>query len=123
MASLTLLASQEPLSLEQHLDLSEDFTHGLSDTLDGELQPLIMAQAVPDPPGEKRRVKVYELRNNDWFDRGTGFCFATVSRDAWLYYRDVSRYIWQKDASKYNILTLKPTGRRGQPRWRAAHHR
>lgn len=23
---------------------------------------------------ERKRVKVYELRNNDWFDRGTGFC-------------------------------------------------
>lgn len=35
-----------------------------------------MAQAVPNPPNEKKRVKVYELRNNDWFDRGTGFCTA-----------------------------------------------
>ena len=26
------------------------------------------------PPNDKKRVKVYELRNNDWFDRGTGFC-------------------------------------------------
>src|ERR1700761_2659139 len=26
---------------------------------------------------ERRRVKVYELKNNDWFDRGTGFCTAT----------------------------------------------
>lgn len=23
---------------------------------------------------ERKRVKVYELKNNDWFDRGTGFC-------------------------------------------------
>ena len=37
----------------------------------------MMAQAVPNPPNEKKRVKVYELRNNDWFDRGTGFCTAT----------------------------------------------
>jgi len=22
---------------------------------------------------DKKRVKVYELRNNDWFDKGTGF--------------------------------------------------
>ena len=35
-----------------------------------------MAQAVPNPPSDKKRVKVYELRNNDWFDRGTGFCTA-----------------------------------------------
>ena len=27
---------------------------------------------------EKKRVKVYELKNNDWFDRGTGFCTGRV---------------------------------------------
>lgn len=43
---------------------------------EGELQPLIMAQAVPNPPNDRKRVKVYELKNNDWFDRGTGFCVA-----------------------------------------------
>ena len=32
-----------------------------------------MALEAP-PPNDKKRVKVYELRNNDWFDRGTGFC-------------------------------------------------
>lgn len=26
------------------------------------------------PTSERKRVKVYELRENDWFDRGTGFC-------------------------------------------------
>lgn len=26
------------------------------------------------PPDGRKRVKVYELRDNDWFDRGTGFC-------------------------------------------------
>lgn len=38
-----------------------------------------MAQAVPNPPqtNDRKRVKVYELRNNDWFDRGTGFCSAS----------------------------------------------
>ncbi|SPO05985.1 related to pleiotropic drug resistance control protein PDR6 [Cephalotrichum gorgonifer] len=35
-----------------------------------------MAQLVPHQAKDKRRVKVYELRNNDWFDRGTGFCTA-----------------------------------------------
>ncbi|KAK5660279.1 hypothetical protein OQA88_12819 [Cercophora sp. LCS_1] len=35
-----------------------------------------MAQPVPHQTTDKRRVKVYELRNNDWFDRGTGFCTA-----------------------------------------------
>jgi hypothetical protein len=23
---------------------------------------------------DRKRVKVYELKANDWFDRGTGFC-------------------------------------------------
>jgi hypothetical protein len=27
---------------------------------------------------DKKRVKVYELRENDWFDRGTGFCTGQV---------------------------------------------
>lgn len=33
---------------------------------------------VPPPPNDKKRVKVYELRNGDWFDRGTGFCTGRV---------------------------------------------
>ncbi len=36
----------------------------------------MMAQPVPHQTPDKRRVKVYELRHNDWFDRGTGFCYA-----------------------------------------------
>ncbi|KAJ9137228.1 Component of IIS longevity pathway SMK-1-domain-containing protein [Pleurostoma richardsiae] len=35
-----------------------------------------MAQPVPHQATDKKRVKVYELRNNDWYDRGTGFCTA-----------------------------------------------
>ncbi|TKA29865.1 hypothetical protein B0A50_03229 [Salinomyces thailandicus] len=35
-------------------------------------------QSPPSPPSpaphERKRVKVYELKNNDWYDRGTGFC-------------------------------------------------
>lgn len=37
-----------------------------------------MALAISNPPNDKKRVKVYELRNNDWFDRGTGFCMGQV---------------------------------------------
>lgn len=42
----------------------------------------MMAQPVPHHSDEsqttdKKRVKVYELRSNDWFDRGTGFCSAS----------------------------------------------
>lgn len=31
------------------------------------------------PSHEKKRVKVYELKNNDWFDRGTGFCMGRTT--------------------------------------------
>lgn len=30
--------------------------------------------AMAAPPANSKRVKVYELKNNDWYDRGTGFC-------------------------------------------------
>lgn len=36
-----------------------------------------MSLVVP-PSNEKKRVKVYELKNNDWFDRGTGFCTGRI---------------------------------------------
>ena len=36
-----------------------------------------MAQAA-SPANDRKRVKVYELQNNDWFDRGTGFCKGIV---------------------------------------------
>ena len=46
-----------------------------------------MATPVPPPvdppPGEKKRVKVYELKNNDWFDRGTGFCMGQTGEDVY----------------------------------------
>lgn len=31
---------------------------------------------------ERKRVKVYELKNNDWFDRGTGFCTGQLLNNA-----------------------------------------
>lgn len=31
------------------------------------------------PPDGRKRVKVYELRENDWFDRGTGFCTGHIA--------------------------------------------
>ncbi|KAF2652711.1 DUF625-domain-containing protein [Lophiostoma macrostomum CBS 122681] len=33
---------------------------------------------VAAPSNDRKRVKVYELKNNDWFDRGTGFCRGVV---------------------------------------------
>lgn len=79
MASLTLLSQNDKgLTLQQHLELQDEI---LNASVAGELQPTTMAQTVPNPQpvGERRRVKVYELRNNDWFDRGTGFASASVS--------------------------------------------
>lgn len=31
-------------------------------------------QLIQQPVNDRKRVKVYELKNNDWYDRGTGFC-------------------------------------------------
>ncbi|GAB7360195.1 hypothetical protein MBLNU230_g7956t1 [Neophaeotheca triangularis] len=31
-------------------------------------------QMINQPVHDRKRVKVYELKNNDWYDRGTGFC-------------------------------------------------
>ncbi|KZF22928.1 DUF625-domain-containing protein [Xylona heveae TC161] len=39
-----------------------------------------MALVVP-PANDRKRVKVYELKNNDWFDRGTGFCTGQIIND------------------------------------------
>lgn len=39
-----------------------------------------MAQAAA-PANDRKRVKVYELKNNDWFDRGTGFCTGRLVND------------------------------------------
>jgi protein phosphatase-4 regulatory subunit 3 len=75
--ALTVLSQSQPqLSLQQHLDIAPDILNCSEEELEGELQPLMMAQVVPSPPNDKKRVKDYELRNNDWFDRGTGFCAA-----------------------------------------------
>jgi protein phosphatase-4 regulatory subunit 3 len=34
--------------------------------------------ALAPASNDKKRVKVYELKNNDWYDRGTGFCTGSV---------------------------------------------
>jgi protein phosphatase 4 regulatory subunit 3 len=77
VASTTIISlSDTELSLQDHLNIAPDpilFAHLVAD---GDPEPLMMAQPVPHQSGDKRRVKVYELRNNDWQDRGTGFCTA-----------------------------------------------
>ena len=37
-------------------------------------QAAAAAAAAAAASADRRRVKVYELKNNDWYDRGTGFC-------------------------------------------------
>lgn len=76
VAAVAIL-SQTELSVQQHLDLAPSLL-SYSDAITGEEDELLMmAQPVPhQSPTDKKRVKVYELRNNDWFDRGTGFCAA-----------------------------------------------
>jgi protein phosphatase 4 regulatory subunit 3 len=39
--------------------------------------PGAMALTAPQGP-DRKRVKVYELKNNDWYDRGTGFCSGVL---------------------------------------------
>lgn len=80
VAALTLLSSSETeLSLQQHLNIAPDLlaSYGRIAADAGDQEPLMMAQSVPHQTTDRRRVKVYELRDNDWFDRGTGFCTAT----------------------------------------------
>ena len=82
MAALILTQSDTELSLQQHLDLAPDllqYNHRLVPDAESD-EPLTMAaQPVPHPSTDRKRVKVYELRNNDWYDRGTGFCTASYS--------------------------------------------
>jgi hypothetical protein len=87
VAALTILTSNEPseLSLQQHLELAPDLAAYTNLSAEGESESLMMAQPVPHQPTDRKRVKVYELRNNDWFDRGTGFCSASFETVRHLY--------------------------------------
>lgn len=83
MAALTILShnvSASELSLQQNLDIAADLVSSNNHSnlaTEGDSEPLMMAQPVPHQATDRKRVKVYELRNNDWFDRGTGFCTAS----------------------------------------------
>lgn len=82
MAALTLLSQADTeLSLQQHLDLAPDLLqyNRLAVDVESDVPLTMAAQPVPHPSTDKKRVKVYELRNNDWFDRGTGFCTAALN--------------------------------------------
>lgn len=105
MAALALLNPAEP-ELSQsphHLDIAPHLLSEDHDVPDLSSEPSMMAQPVPHQTvatatststaaatpaatatatttaaatADRKRVKVYELKNNDWFDRGTGFCTA-----------------------------------------------
>jgi protein phosphatase-4 regulatory subunit 3 len=47
-----------------------------------------MATITTSPIADRKRVKVYELKNNDWFDRGTGFCTGSMVNVSFCYTRD-----------------------------------
>lgn len=81
VAALAVLSPTETseLSLQQHLALTPNLVAYNHPVTEGEPEPVMMAQPVPHQATDKKRVKVYELRNNDWFDRGTGFCTATFA--------------------------------------------
>ena len=83
MAALTILSQNEAtseLSLQQHLEIAPDLVAYNNLPSEGDSEPLMMAQPVPHQATDKKRVKVYELRENDWYDRGTGFCMATLTQ-------------------------------------------
>jgi len=75
LAVISHAGAELPLE-HQHLDLSDDLLDHDQTVPEGDAEPLMMAHPVPHHTTDKKRVKVYELRNNDWFDRGTGFCTA-----------------------------------------------
>ncbi|KAM0284586.1 hypothetical protein ACHAQH_001952 [Verticillium albo-atrum] len=67
-----------------------------------------MAQSVPHQSTDKKRVKVYELRNNDWFDRGTGFCTAAFMQQSEEGHpRDPRVYVESEDQPERLLLETK----------------
>ncbi|KAI0021054.1 DUF625-domain-containing protein [Xylariomycetidae sp. FL0641] len=65
------------------------------------------AQPVPHPSTDKKRVKVYELRNNDWFDRGTGFCTAAFSVSEDSQHRDPRVVVESEDQPERILLETR----------------
>lgn len=55
-----------------------------------------MALVAPPVVVDRKRVKVYELKRNDWHDRGTGFCIGT--------FVNVSATLWPRLAPSREIL-------------------
>ncbi|TKA79362.1 hypothetical protein B0A49_01009 [Cryomyces minteri] len=54
------------------------------------------------PVNDRKRVKVYELKNNDWYDRGTGFCVGQV-----LNQEEARIYVQSEDEPQRTLLQTK----------------
>ncbi|GAB7349749.1 hypothetical protein MBLNU459_g0479t1 [Dothideomycetes sp. NU459] len=63
-----------------------------------------MALAVP-PLNDRKRVKVYELKNNDWYDRGTGFCAGQVNSNG----EEARIFVQSEDEPQRTLLETKIT--------------
>ena len=70
-----------------------------------------MALAQPSSPQERKRVKVYELKNNDWYDRGTGFCYGQVvnSPHSTQENPDARLLVVSEDDTERTLLTTRIT--------------
>lgn len=55
------------------------------------------------PANDRKRVKVYELKNGDWFDRGTGFCTGTMVND------EARIYVQSEDEPIRTLLETRVT--------------
>ena len=62
-----------------------------------------MALQVP-LANDKKRVKVYELRDNDWFDRGTGFCTGQIVNVSTLKILRRSHFSVERDTRLFVLL-------------------
>ncbi|KAF2972275.1 hypothetical protein GQX73_g1243 [Xylaria multiplex] len=93
----------------QHLDLAPELLqyNRLGVDVDSEYPLTMAAQPVPHPSTDRRRVKVYELRNNDWFDRGTGFCTATFNPSEDGHQRDAQVIVESEDHPERTLLKTR----------------
>lgn len=60
---------------------------------------------------DRKRVKVYELKNNDWYDRGTGFCTGAYvgPPDATVEDLDARISVVSEEDQAHRILTTRIT--------------
>ncbi|CAK7274235.1 Platinum sensitivity protein [Sporothrix epigloea] len=112
-----------------HLPLDQDLNiiYGRLPSTDdgGQHDTMMAAQAVPHltQPVHRKRVKVYELRNNDWFDRGTGFCSSTygTSEDGEL--TDPRIIVEAEDSQEHLLLDTRISHEDGfQKQQGMSHH-